>query len=205
MRAKPQKVSEPFKTLKRPAASSAADLEAHAGVLRQERDAAVSAGHIFDAMLANIAAMLSTGDESEATVWIAAHHEQINANADAQALLRSLKPTDAASARAAADTLGKMAQFAGPHGYVLNIFEANTRQGLHQGDRAIQLFLAALAADPAITGAWVDLGTIYYGDFRADAAWACWDAARSLRPTHYMLGKVDDLERKLRTDHPEFF
>ena len=69
----------------------------------------------------------------------------------------------------------------------------------------IELFLAALAADPRITGAWVDLGNIYYNGFRADAAWACWDAARSLRPQHYLVKQVDDLERKLRADHSEFF
>lgn len=66
-------------------------------------------------------------------------------------------------------------------------------------------FLAALSADPTLTGAWVDLGGMYYSGLRADAAWACWDAARALRPTHYMLKVVDDRERKLRADHPEFF
>jgi len=196
---------EPFTTLKRLSASSAADLEAHAGVLRQERDAAVTGGRIFDAMLANFAAMLSTGDDSEATAWVAAHHDQINANADAQSLMRGLNPNDAASAKVAADTLEKMARSAGPHSYVLNIFEANTRLALHEGHKAIDLFLTALAADPTITGAWIDLGTVYYSNFRADAAWACWDAARALRPTHSMLKQVDDRERKLRTDHPEFF
>ena len=165
----------------------------------------VTGGRTFDAMLANFAAMLSTGDQSEAAAWVAAHHDQIDANADAQRLMRSLKPKDAASAKVAAETLEKMKESAGPHGYALSIFEANTRLALHQGDRAADLFLAALAADPNITGAWVDLGTVYYSDFRADAAWACWDAARSLRPTHFLLKQVDDLERKLRTDHPEFF
>jgi len=196
---------EPFTTLRRLSASSAADFEAHAGVLRHERDAAVADGRIFDAMLANFAAGLSTGDQSEATAWVAAHRDQINANADAQSLVRNLNPKDANTAKVAADTLEKMKRSAGPHSYVLNIFEGNIRFGLHQGARAIDLFLAALAAEPTITGAWVDLGNMYYSAFRADAAWACWDAARSLRPAHYMLKQVDDLERKLRTDHPEFF
>jgi 4-alpha-glucanotransferase len=39
------------------------------------------AGRAFDAMLANFAAMLSTGDNSEAAAWITAHHDQINADA----------------------------------------------------------------------------------------------------------------------------
>jgi hypothetical protein len=196
---------EPFATLKRLSASSAADLEAHAGVLRQERDAAVTAGRAFDAMLANFAAMLSTGDNSEASAWVAAHHDQINASADAQRLMRSLNPTDEAGAKLAAETLEEMKNSAGPHSYVLNIFEANTLAALHRGDRAVDLFLTALAADPTITGAWIDLGNLYYNGFSADAAWACWDAARALRPTHFLLKQVDDRERKLRTDHPEFF
>jgi hypothetical protein len=196
---------EPFTTSNRLSASSAADLEAHAAVLRKERDAAVTAGRTLDAMLANFAAMLSTGDNSEAAEWLAAHHDEINASADAQRLMRSLSPGDAASAKQAADTLGEMNQTAGPHAYVLNIFEANTLLGLHQDHKAIDLFLSALAVDPTVTGAWIDLGKLYYGDYNAEAAWACWDAARSIRPTHYMLKQVDDLERRLRTDHPEFF
>src|SRR5205823_3218257 len=124
---------EPFTTLRRLSASSAADFEAHAGVLRHERDAAVADGRIFDAMLANFAAGLSTGDQSEATAWVAAHRDQINANADAQSLVRNLNPKDANTAKVAADTLEKMKRSAGPHSYVLNIFEGNIRFGLHQG------------------------------------------------------------------------
>jgi hypothetical protein len=196
---------EPFTTLRRLSASSTADLEAHAAVLRQERDAAVAAGRTLDAMLANFAAMLSTGDKSEATAWVAAHRDQINTSADGQRLMRSLNPQDESSAKQAADTFEDMKRSAGPHSYVLNIFEANTRHSLHQGDKAIDLFLTALAADPTITGGWVDLGKLYYNNFSAEAAWACWDAARILRPAHFLLKQVDDLERKLRTDHPEFF
>lgn len=196
---------EPFVTLKRLSASPAADLEAHAGVLRQERDAAATGGHIFDAMLTNLALMLSTGDEAEAGAWFAAHHDEISANTDAQSLMKSLNPHDAASANVAADTLAKLRQTAGPHGYVVNIFEANTRLSLQQGAKAQELFLAALTADPTITGAWIDLGTAYYRDYEVGAAWACWDAARDLRPTHHMLKAVDDREQKLRSDHPEFF
>jgi hypothetical protein len=196
---------EPYVTLKRLPASAAVDLEAHARALRQERDAAAAAGHLLDAMLANFAASLSDGDMGGAGGWIAAHRDELNANTEVQTLTRSLAPRDAASAAAAADALEQLRESAGPHGYVLNIFEANTRLGLRQGDRAISLFLSALAGDPTITGAWIDLGTAYYRGFRADAAWACWDAARSIRPSHPMLKAVDDRERELRTDHPEFF
>jgi len=196
---------EPFATLKRLSGAPASDLEARAGVLRQERDAAIADGHVFDALLANFAAGLSTGDQSEASAWLAAHRDQITVNDDAQNLVRSLSPEDAASATTAADTLAKLKRSAGPHGYVLNIFEGNIRHDLQEGVKAIDLFLAALAVDPTITGAWIDLGGMYYGEFRADAAWACWDAARALRPAHYMLKTVDDRERALRTDHPEFF
>ena len=196
---------EPYATLKRLSGSPASDLEARAGVLRQERDAAVADGHVFDAMLANFAAGLSTGDQREAGTWLAVHRDQVNGSAEAQNLMRSLTPKDAASAKTAADMLANLKHAAGPHGYVLSIFEANNRLALNEGDRAVDLFLSALAADPTVTGAWIDLGTIYYGGFRADAAWACWDAARALRPKHFMLEKVDDLERRLRTDHPEFF
>lgn len=196
---------EPYTTLRRLSASPAVDLEAHAAVLRQARDAAITDGRVFDALLASLAAVLATGDQNESTAWAAAHRDQISVNTDAARLGRSLNPTDAASAKAGAEALAKMRQSAGPHGYVLSIFEANDRLALHQDDRAAGSFLATLAADPMITGAWIDLGSLYYRSYRTDAAWACWDAARALRPTHYMLQVVDDTERKLRTDHPEFF
>jgi hypothetical protein len=196
---------EPYTILKRLSASPGADLEARVGVLRHEREAEAADGRLFDAMLANFAAMLSTGDQSEAATWVMAHHDQIDGNAEIQSLTRSLEPNDEASARTAVDTLEKLRQSAGSHAYVLNIFEGNIRFGLHESAKAVDLFVAALAADPTITSAWVDLGGFYYGEFRADAAWACWDAARSLRPTHFLLRQVDDREHKLRADHPEFF
>ena len=196
---------EPYATLKRLSATPAADVEARAAVLWQERDAALTAGHVLDALLANFAAALAIGDQSAVSAWIAAHREAISADADVQAMIGSMNPKDAAGARLGADTLAGLKRSAGPHAYVLNIFEANIRLGLHEGNKAIELFLAALAAEPTITGVWVDLGGAYYGGFRADAAWACWDTARALRPTHYMLKAVDERERKLRADHPEFF
>lgn len=196
---------EPFTALRRLSTSSPADLEAHAIVLRQERDTALADGHIFDAVLANMVAMLSTGDQNDATAWAAAHRDVISVDANVQSLGRSLEPKDAASAKLAATTLAKLKQSAGPHAYVINTWESNVSLGLGEWGKAVDQMLTALAADPFITGAWIDLGNYYYGAYRADAAWACWDEARALRPTHYMLKVVDDIERKLRTDHPEFF
>lgn len=196
---------EPFTTLKRISTSSPADVEAHAIVLRQERDTAMADGHVFDAMLANMTAMLSTGDQTDANTWAAAHRDVISVDANIHSLAQSLEPKDAASAKLAATTLAKLKQSAGPHAYVINTWESNVSLGLGQSGKAIDQMLTALAADPLIVGAWVDLGNYYYGAYRADAAWACWDEARALRPTHYMLKVVDDIERKLRTDHPEFF
>lgn len=196
---------EPFTTLKRLSTSSPADVEAHAIVLRQERDTAIAEGHVFDAMLANMTAVLSTGDQSDGNAWAAAHRDVISVDANIQSLARSLEPKDAASAKLAAATLAKLKQSAGPHAYVMNTWESNISLGLGHSEKAIDQMLTALAADPLIAGAWIDLGNYYYGAYRADAAWACWDEARALRPTHYMLKAVDDIERKLRTDHPEFF
>jgi hypothetical protein len=195
---------EPFTTLAL-SSMSAADVESHARTLRQERDAALSAGQLLDALLANMAAMLSSGDYAEATAWTAAHHEALNTSEEVKRLFASLQPTNEASAKQALQTLQELRASQVPHAYVLSIFEANTRLGFHQNAEAEQLFLSALRADASITGAWIDLGTVYLNTFEADAAWACWDAARALRPGHPMLKVVNERELKLRSEHPEFF
>jgi hypothetical protein len=197
--------AEPLRLIEHLPADPTAALEQHLVELRQERDAALAGEHLLDAMLANIAAMLASGDQTDATAWFSAHREQIMKDADATQVTQNLKPHDEKSARAAAETLEQVKKHAGPHGYVLDIFEANTLRSLHEGAKAVDLFIAALSADPLITGAWVDLGTTYYGDFRAVEAWACWDTARMLKPNHPFNADINAGEQKLRTDHPEFF
>jgi tetratricopeptide (TPR) repeat protein len=130
---------------------------------------------------------------------------QLEKDPEAGNLTHSLKSNDEDSARAAAETLEQLRKRSDPHGYVVAIFEANTMRSLGQSSRAMDLFTGALQADPFITGAWVDLGSTYYEDFMAAEAWACWDAARALKPDHPFIDGINDQERKLRTEHPEFF
>ena len=196
---------EPYATLKQLSSTPAADLQARVSALRAERDAAFAAGQVFDGVLANSAVGLSTGQQDEVIAWIKSHVDQINAEGNTGRLMASLEPRDEASAKQAAEWLARIAKSDNPHSYVLSIFEANVRTNLKDGDSPDKLFLRALAVNPTITGAWIDLAKYYYGSFDAEAAWACWDAARALNPTHPFLQDIDRLEKKLRTDHPEFF
>jgi len=88
---------------------------------------------------------------------------------------------------------------------VLDVFAANHLNGLRQAAEAEKLFLSALSADPRLTGAWFDLGKLYYMSFRTPEAWACWDAGRSVRPNHRFAGDIRERERRMVAEHPEFF
>ena len=202
-RAMPER--EPFTTLKLLSSTPAADLNTRTTALRGERDAALAAGHVFDATLANFIIGLSTGEQDEGAAWLRSHIDQINAEQNMGRLMQSLEPHDEASARQAAETLAALKQVDNPHGYVLNIFEANVRASLKDEAQAEKLYFSALSVNPTITGAWIDLGNQYYRRFDAEAAWACWDAARALNPAHPFLKSIDTMEQKLRVDHPEFF
>lgn len=68
-----------------------------------------------------------------------------------------------------------------------------------------QLLLDALRVNPYLTGAWHDLGNVYYRSFRMPEAWICWDVGRRISPSDPMMKEVDQLELLLRTKNPQFF
>ena len=74
-----------------------------------------------------------------------------------------------------------------------------------QADQAVDLFVGALEVNPYIAGVYKDLGDIHYRQYDMYTAWQCWDAARDLAPSHFMLGDIQKLEQHLETEYPEFF
>jgi hypothetical protein len=197
------KDGEPYLTLMRLGPDAPAQLTVRATAAQRDRDAAAGAGKYFDALLSHFEGFFATGDSG--VDWIAAVRDQLQTDAQARQLMGALNPVNVAAATQAVQTLVALRQAAPSHAAILEVFEANTRLGLGQSGQAEELFLSALHEDPYLVGPWNDLGGLYYGSFRPLEAWACWDAARALRPTHPMLQSIDKFEQKLRTDHPEFF
>lgn len=88
---------------------------------------------------------------------------------------------------------------------MLHIFQGGVKATQGQPREAIQLYLQALQGDPYVSGAWKDLGELYYETYDGERAWQCWDVARRLRPQHEMLKPVDELEAEILKHSPGYF
>ncbi|MET0319566.1 MAG: hypothetical protein ABW069_02460, partial [Duganella sp.] len=90
-------------------------------------------------------------------------------------------------------------------GYMLKLFEANNRRQLGQTQESLQLFGEVLAANPALAGAYKDLGDLLLTRFDSARAWRSWDIGRALAPDVVNFEPVTKLEQELVQRHPEFF
>ncbi len=195
---------EPFLTLEKVGRDSSAKLAAVADATQRDRDTAMAQGKMLDAMLANFAYMLSTGDNDP--TWLVHVKDQVSADADARALAGALNASSAEQAEAAVKTLTALQdKSTSSYAYLLSVFAANHEIALKHGKHAQELFLAALSRNPYLTGAWIDLGQFYYVSFNTREAWACWDAVRAINSSYAQGKQVDAMEAKMVADHPEFF
>jgi hypothetical protein len=90
-------------------------------------------------------------------------------------------------------------------GYMIDVTRAGLLSQLGRADEAEDLYLKALEANPALTGAFEMLGEIYYREFRTNEAWRCFDTARKIGPNTRFLKEVQSLEARLVKDFPDEF
>lgn len=90
-------------------------------------------------------------------------------------------------------------------GYILTLYEANDRQSLGELAVAKPMFVSVLDANPWLAGAWKDLGDLQFRQFDMAHAWRCWDAGRQIAPTLSIFASVNQFERQLVQQHPEYF
>ena len=196
--------TEPYRTLQRLGDAPSAALDEHNEAARQNRDAAAAAGKGFDAELDFLVGSVSTGDADSA--WAQKMADLLRADSDAARLSGALGAKSEEQLQIALATLTDLRKKStSKYAYVLDVFGANHQSKLKNTAEAERLFLAALGSDPYLTGAWFDLGKLYYASFRTREAWACWDMARSLSPTHLFGKDVDNVERRITSDLPQFF
>jgi hypothetical protein len=86
--------------------------------------------------------------------------------------------------------------FSRPH--LLDVFRANALAAMNRIDDARDAMLGALAAAPWLTGAWKDLGDLYYVQFETERTWLAWEAGRHAAPDHPMWKQIRDYENRLR-------
>jgi len=178
-------------------------LENHLKLLLSRAEEHYKNGHYMDTMLAYLEYNLVSGLPFPSTF-----HEQkaiLIQNRNVKQLLASLSPKSKEKAEQFLSVLQNLEKASKQQSHVLKIFEANIQMSLRHHQEAKELFYKALKINPYITGAYKDLGGIYFNEYNAVLAWRCWDVARKIAPTHKMLTQINKFETRLSMDHPEFF
>ena len=161
------------------------------------------AGNNLDAVSLFVGYTLATGKQMPPEFF--KYKDAIMKDRDVRLLLSSISPKSKEAAERALDDLKKLSEKSKDGTCTILIFRANILTSLKKRSEAIESFLAALSKDPMIAGAWKDLGDIYFSNYDSETAWLCWDAGRSLNPRHRLFEHVNQFERKLQANHPEFF
>lgn len=196
--------TEPFLTLHHLDGDASAALAAQVSAMRRDMESSLAAGNGFDGFLAYMALTNSATDA--ATVLSPQATELFRSDADVKVVAAVLQVHTKEQAESAVKTLTELrGQSSANYAYMLDVFAANHELDIGRTQDAERHFLAALAKNPYLTGAWFDLGNVYYATFRTAEAWACWDAARALNPKHRLRQRVDALEQRLLTESPQFF
>lgn len=171
--------------------------------LLSEANNAFNAGNYLDSILAYLEYTLVTGEQLPNQFQ--SHRELIANDENVKKLLPSISPKSKEMAEKAVETLVQLRAKSKDRKHVLMIFEANIRTSLGKPETSKQLFLSALSTNPYIVGAWKDLGDLYFGSYNTRDAWRCWDLARTLVPGHRLLEPVNEFEKKLKHENPDFF
>lgn len=171
-------------------------------VLRGRADQAFAQGSVFEAALLYFEVLLMQGGPPPEA--LTAQRARFEADANAKALFDALLTGGQNPAQAVAQFQALEAKAPG-RAHVLKIFRAGMLMPGGELVQARDLFLEALRVNPAIVGAWKDLGDIYHSNYETDMAWLCWDIGRRLSPQHDMLRTVNRLEQALLANYPGFF
>ncbi|TFW15542.1 hypothetical protein [Duganella callida] len=161
-----------------------------------------SAARVVETMLGRLECALSTGTPLSLTPE---QKEAVGASAPLGLLFASLNPSKQDEYANSIKTLQALREQAPRKAYVLKVFEANNRARMGQVKEAQQLFVEALEANPALAGAYKDLGDVLLMQYDSPRAWRCWDAGRRLAPSLSNFEPVNKFERDLAAQHPRYF
>lgn len=160
------------------------------------------AGHLLDCALGALEYGLC---EPEQQVEVLRRFkDSLQKDPDCAAVFGSLHAASKETAQKAAERFHKLEEKT-KHPEMLKIFAANVLTGAGKPGESMELFHQALRLNPCITGAWKDLGDLYYMRYEVEHAWACWDTGRLFVPQHPQFRTVTEFEQQLVTEHPEFF
>ncbi len=171
--------------------------------LRAEAEKLFAANQPFEAFLSMLEDHFSTG----ALVEKLTPPQQLAMQAcqPIHDLTRGLLAKDQEGIAAALVTVQELRKQAGLEQPVLALFEGNLRAKLGQWPQATALYLQVLQAKPHMAAVYQDLGDALLAQFDAPNAWRSWDAGRAMAPALRQFRKVNNLERDLLRNYPDFF
>ena len=157
----------------------------------------------FDGLLGTIEWSLMSGVPM--APFSAERQAQLKADPSVRTLMAALKPADKAALSAAVQVMQTLRAQTLHKRHMLELFEANDRMKLGDLGMALPLFAGVLRKNPALAGAYKDLGDVLFASFDMPRAWRSWDARRRLAPGLDLFDAVNQLEQRLLRDHPEYF
>jgi tetratricopeptide (TPR) repeat protein len=161
-----------------------------------------AAPHAFDERLGVSEAFLATG---QMPMLSDEQKQAFQIDPAVRTLTQATAAKDPNALRQAIKTLQMLRLQAQSRRYMLSLFEANDDVQLGDFDKARPLFAEVLQGNPAIAGAYKDIGDFYFRTFDTPRAWRCWEIARTLAPLYPTIGAVGQFERSLVTRFPEYF
>ncbi|MDB5907587.1 MAG: hypothetical protein JWP34_1701 [Massilia sp.] len=157
----------------------------------------------LDAMLGAVEWMLMSG--TPMAPFPAEQQAMLQADPSVRAVRGALNPSDKAGLNAAVQVMQSMQPQTMNKRHMLQLFEANDRAKLGDRSTALQLFASVLRANPALAGAYKDMGDTLFVGFDMPRAWRSWDEGRRIAPGLNLFAAVNQFEQLLLREHPEYF
>lgn len=161
-------------------------------------------GNYFDAMLSILEYSLQTGDSASEKM-----REIISAADDKDERLRTFSqipnPKDKESALEALKAHHSINREGLTHGYIIDIMIGDIEMMTGGSNKAKESFLNVLKENPYIAGVYKDLGDVFNSSYDTVSAWQCWDIARFLYPDHKIMQQINEYEKWLVDNFPDFF
>ena len=190
--------------LSRASKTSPSSLEEESRHLLRDRTAACQEGRFLDALLGTMEFQIMTGEQPPA--FLSEQATKIQSDDSVKRLVQALTPgPQNERLKEAVTTLQELRQRTHTKQHVLKVFEANDRAKLGELVAAKALFIEVLQRQPLLAGAYKDLGDVLVMGYDTFRAWRAWDIGRRIAPNFPTFSSVTEFERKLATEHPEYF
>lgn len=129
----------------------------------------------------------------------------LRADPATQAYMGAMRDKSKAGLKAAIARMQELRKASTRKQHIVMLFEANLRGQLGDVNGALPLYVSVLRANPALAGAYKDMGDALYRGYDMARAWRSWDAGRRMAPALGLFKQVNQHEQILLREHPEYF